>query len=155
MNSNSQALTLILFLVCVHTGYGQSTSYLERKNKLIAETSPFEKIISRQDPREIEYEDDQVAVFQGLRPQAPVHWLIVPKKRINTINEATEEDTWLLGHMIMVARKIAAKYKIAETGYRLVINTNEDAGQSVFHIHMHLLGGTPLGPMVDQINEKK
>ncbi len=147
-------LTTILFLVAL-TAYSQSPQYQEKKNKLVTEKSPFEKIIEREDPRELEYEDDHVVVFKGLRAQAPVHWLIVPRKRINTVNDATEEDTWLLGHLVMVARKIAVKHKISETGYRLVINTNEHAGQSVFHIHMHLLGGAPLGPMVDQGSEKK
>ena len=79
-----------------------------------------------------------------------MHYLIVPKKRITTINELEDEDALLVGKMFLVARDLAKKYGIADTGYRLAINTNEDSGQSVFHLHLHLLGGMKTGPMVDQ-----
>lgn len=128
----------------------QSDEYKEKKNKALNELSPFEKIISRDDPRELIYQDEDVVVFEGLRPQAPVHLLIVPKKRIATINELNDDDARIIGRMFLVAKKIATDYKINETGYRLTINTNEDAGQSVFHLHMHILGGMKLGPMMEQ-----
>jgi len=85
-----------------------------------------------------------------LRRQTPVHFLIVPKKRIPTITDLQDEDAHLIAKMYTVARDLAKKYGIAETGYRLAMNTNEDAGQSVFHIHLHLLGGIKTGLMVDQ-----
>jgi len=96
------------------------------------------------------YEDEDIIAFVPLRLQAPVHLLIVPKKEIHTINEVSEEDTLLLGKLFLVAKKLAKEQGISETGYRLSININEDAGQSVFHLHMHLLGGKTLGPMVTQ-----
>lgn len=150
-----KSFLLFFCLVLPFVLRGQSQEYQVKKEKLLSEKSPFERIISREDPRALEYEDEDVVVFKGLRDQAPVHLLIVPKKRINTMNDATEADALLLGKMLLVAQKIAKKKGIAETGYRLVINTNENAGQSVFHIHMHLLGGANLGPMTDQTIMKK
>ena len=92
------------------------------------------------------YEDDRVAAFNDLNPQAPVHVLIIPKKHIARISDvAGEEDAALMGHIIVVANKIAADRGVAESGYRIVVNCNEDAGQSVWHIHFHLLGGRELG----------
>ncbi|MEM9833883.1 MAG: histidine triad nucleotide-binding protein [Bacteroidota bacterium] len=111
----------------------------------------FTKIINRELPANIVYEDEEVIAFVPLRLQAPVHLLIVPKKEIPTINDVTEADTQLLGKLFLVAKKLAAERGIAETGYRLSMNINEDAGQSVFHLHMHLLGGRKLGPMVTQV----
>lgn len=143
-------LVVVMLLGVSACCWSQSKQYTEKKNRLLGEMSPFEKIIARSEPRELEYEDSDVVVFKGLRDQAPVHLLIVPKRRINTLNEATVEDALLLGKMILVAQQIAKEKGIAETGYRLVFNTNEDSGQSVFHIHLHLLGGMKLGPMVDQ-----
>ena len=93
-------------------------------------------------PAKIVYEDDDVIAFVPLRLQAPVHLLIVPKKEIPTVNDATDEDLIVFGKMFLVAKKLAKENGISETGYRLTVNVNEDAGQSVFHLHMHLLGGT-------------
>ncbi len=87
-----------------------------------------------------------------MRTQAPVHFLIVPKKEIYTINDISTDDTLLLGKMFLVAKELAKEKGISETGYRLSMNINEDAGQSVFHLHMHLLGGEKLGPMESQNN---
>jgi len=129
--------------------FGQD-SYQQEKQIKLAEESPFEKIIKRELPAQIEYEDDEIIAFAPLRPQAPVHLLLVPKKRISTMNDILEEDVELVGKMALTAKLLAERYGIAESGYRLVLNTNEDSGQSVFHIHMHLLGGIKLGPMVDQ-----
>jgi histidine triad (HIT) family protein len=88
--------------------------------------------------------------FIPLRNQAPVHILIIPKKRIVSVNEVKDEDALLIGKMFIVARDLAKDQKIDETGYRLVLNTNEDAGQSVFHLHMHLIGGKKFGPITTQ-----
>ena len=142
----------LLFFITV-TSYGQSEAYQEKKVKKIAEGSVFTKIINREVPATIVYEDDDIIAFVPLRLQAPVHLLIVPKKEIPTINDVEEEDALVLGKMFLVAKKLAKEKGIAETGYRLSMNINEDAGQSVFHLHMHILGGKKLGPMVTQEEE--
>jgi len=150
------ACILFLFSIVCFSAVGQSEAYLKKKAEKLAEGSVFTKIINREAPANIVYEDDDIIAFVPLRPQAPVHYLIVPKKEIPTINDATEEDTMVLGKLFLVAKKLAKDEGIAETGYRLSMNINEDAGQSVFHLHMHILGGNKLGPMVDQSyrNEK-
>lgn len=107
--------------------------------------SIFTKIINREIPAEIVYEDDLVIAFNDISPKAPVHILVVPKKHISTINDATEEDAELLGKVILTAAKIAKNLGIAERGYRIVVNCNVEGGQSVYHIHFHLLGGKQLG----------
>lgn len=103
--------------------------------------SIFTKIINREIPAVIEYEDDEIIAFNDINPKAPVHILVVPKKLIPTINDAGPGDAELLGKMILTAKEIAREKGIDESGYRLVINCNEGAGQTVFHIHCHLLGG--------------
>lgn len=108
----------------------------------------FSKIIAGELPADIVYKDEQVTAFRDITPQAPVHILIVPNKEIPTINDVAEEDEQLIGHMVTVAKKIAQQEKVAENGYRLLINCNRDGGQEVFHLHMHLFGGRPLGPML-------
>lgn len=142
-------LSLLLSLIIAPV-LGQSKAYTEKKNAKLAVKSPFEKIWDGELPAEVVYKDDEIIAFVPLRRQTPVHYLIVPKKRITTINEMTDDDALILGKMFIVARDLAKKYGIAETGYRLSINTNEDSGQSVFHLHLHLLGGMKTGPMVDQ-----
>lgn len=139
-----------LLLLISFTALGQSEAYTEKKKAKLAVKSPFEKIWDGELPAEVVYKDDDIIAFVPLRRQTPVHYLIVPKKRITTINELGDDDALLVGKMFLVARDLAKKYGIAETGYRLAINTNEDAGQSVFHLHLHLLGGMKTGPMVDQ-----
>ena len=104
----------------------------------------FDKIISREIPSDIVYENHNFLAFKDINPQAPVHILIIPKKRIETINDIKEEDTQALGEMILIASNIAKKLSIAEDGYRLVFNCNEYGGQSVYHIHLHLIGGRKL-----------
>lgn len=104
----------------------------------------FAKIIRREIPATIVYEDDQVVAFRDIAPQAPVHILIVPRKAIPTLNDASDSDKELLGHILLVAQRIANQEQIAERGYRLVINTNREGGQTVFHLHCHLLGGRPM-----------
>ena len=105
----------------------------------------FEKIIAREIPAEVVYEDDRVLAFHDIQPQAPVHILIIPKKPIPRIAAAAEADKDLLGHLLLQARSIAEKLGLSETGYRLVINNGPDGGESVPHLHCHLLGGRALG----------
>lgn len=102
------------------------------------------KIIRREIPATIEYEDDELIAIKDINPVAPVHILIIPKKFIPTVNEATEADAALLGKMILTAKHIAAEKGIAEDGYRLVMNVGNNGGQTVFHIHLHLIGGKKL-----------
>lgn len=104
----------------------------------------FCKIAERSVDSDIIFEDDQVIAFSDIFPKAPIHKLIIPRKHIATINDIEEQDTPLLGHMIKTARHIAKELDIDETGYRLVFNVNKGAGQVVFHIHLHLLGGRDL-----------
>ncbi len=111
-------------------------------------SSIFSKIIAKEIPATIVYEDDLVLAFKDISPQTPVHILIVPKKEIATVNDVTAEDEKMLGRLFTVAAKIAAEQGIAKSGYRLMINCNEDGGQEVFHLHMHILGGRNLGPML-------
>ena len=108
----------------------------------------FTKIINREIPAEIVYENDKVLAFKDINPQAPVHILVVPKKEIPTINDITEEDKELIGEMYLAIAKIAKDLNIAEDGYRVITNCNEFGGQEVFHIHFHLLGGKKLGSLV-------
>lgn len=104
----------------------------------------FVRIIKREIPADIVFEDERVVAFRDIDPQAPVHVLVVPKRRIATVNDLSEDDAGLVGHMVLTARRIAADEGLDEDGYRLVMNCNEHGGQSVFHIHLHLLGGRPM-----------
>jgi histidine triad (HIT) family protein len=140
----------ITYLLFTSIAWSQSPEYRKQKAEKIEQGSVFTKIINRELPATIEYEDEDVIAFVPLRLQAPVHLLIVPKKEIYTINDATDDDLIVLGKLFLVAKKLAKEKGISETGYRLTMNINEDAGQSVFHLHMHLLGGQNLGPMVTQ-----
>ena len=108
----------------------------------------FEKIIAGDLPATVVYRDDRVIAFLDIRPAAPVHILIVPHKPIPTADDIADEDESLIGHMVIVARDIARSQGIAKSGYRLIVNCNADGGQEVYHLHLHLLGGRPLGPMV-------
>ena len=105
----------------------------------------FCKIINGEIPSEKVYEDEYVYAFNDISPTAPVHVLIVPKKHISTINDINEEDCALIGRIYLCAKKIAKEKGIAEDGYRVVTNCNKMAGQTVFHIHFHLIGGRELG----------
>ena len=104
----------------------------------------FNKIINKEIDANILYEDELSIAFRDINPQAPEHVLIIPKKEIMTINDIQESDKNLIGHLFIVAKMIAKKNNIYKSGYRIVFNCNEDAGQTVFHIHMHLLGGRKL-----------
>ena len=104
----------------------------------------FEKIIAREIPADIVYEDELVLAFRDINPQAPVHVLVIPKKPIPRIGEAAHEDQSLLGHLLLKARAVAAELNLSEGGFRLVINNGRDGGESVPHLHCHVLGGSAL-----------
>lgn len=112
------------------------------------EETIFSKIIRKEMDADIVYEDGEVTAFRDINPKAPTHILIVPNKIIPTVNDATAEDERVLGKLVTVAAKLAQQEGIAESGYRLIVNCNRDGGQEVYHLHMHLLGGRALGPMV-------
>lgn len=114
----------------------------------MAQETIFAKIIRGDVPADIVYQDDLVTAFRDIAPQAPVHILIVPNRAIPTANDVSVEDEIALGRLFTVAAKLAAEMEIAESGYRLMVNCNRDGGQEVYHLHMHLLGGRPLGPML-------
>ncbi len=105
----------------------------------------FTKIINREIPAEIVYEDDLCLAFNDINPQAPVHLLVIPKKQIPTINDIDSSDRERVGHLFYAAAKIAKSMGFDEDGYRVVMNCNQAAGQTVYHIHLHLLAGKPLG----------
>jgi histidine triad (HIT) family protein len=108
----------------------------------------FSKIVQGDIPADIVYQDEQVTAFKDIQPQAPVHILIIPNKEIPTVNDVTVEDEQLIGHLFTVAAKIARDQGVDRDGYRLLVNCNRHGGQEVFHLHMHLFGGKPLGPML-------
>ncbi len=114
----------------------------------MTEETIFSKIIRKEIPADIVYEDDLVTAFRDISPQAPTHILIIPKKVIPTVNDVTPDDEMVLGRLFTVAAKIATEEGIDKSGYRLIINCNDDGGQEVFHLHMHILGGRKLGPML-------
>jgi histidine triad (HIT) family protein len=91
------------------------------------------------------YEDEEILAFRDIAPQAPTHVLIVPKRHISTLNDLQQEDAALVGKLYLAAKEVAQAEGIAERGYRTLINCNAEAGQSVFHVHLHLLGGRPMG----------
>lgn len=101
----------------------------------------FCKIIKREIPADIVYEDDHVLAFNDISPQAPIHQLIIPKQHISTLNDIDEADLALVGRLQFTAAKLASEQGFAEDGYRVVMNCNEMGGQTVYHIHMHLMGG--------------
>lgn len=105
----------------------------------------FEKIVAREIPASIVYEDDLVLAFRDIKPQAPVHVLIIPKKPIVRIAEATTEDKQLLGHLLLKAGEVADQLGLAQSGFRLVFNNGPDAGEAVPHLHCHILGGRAMG----------
>ena len=104
----------------------------------------FTKIINREIPAEIVYEDDQCLAFRDLHPQAPTHVLLIPKREIPSLADSTDGDAALLGHLLCTARKVAAQLGLTN-GYRTVLNCGPDGGQSVDHLHVHILGGRQLG----------
>lgn len=105
----------------------------------------FCKMISREIEPDVVYEDDDVLAFRDINPQAPVHILLIPKRHISTLNDLQPEDAELIGKLSLAAAKVAEQEGIAEPGYRTLMNCNEEGGQVVFHIHMHLMGGRRMG----------
>ena len=114
----------------------------------MAQETIFSKIIRREIPADVLYQDELVTAFRDIHPRAPTHILIVPNVLIPTANDVTAEHEAALGRLFTVARKLAAEAGIAQNGYRLIVNCNEHGGQEVFHIHMHLVGGKAHGPML-------
>ena len=110
----------------------------------MAEETVFTKIINREIPADIVYEDDRCLAFRDIEPQAPVHVLLIPKKPVAGLQEVTAEDASLLGHLLVTASKIAAQEGL-DNGYRCVVNAGAEGGQAVYHLHLHLLGGRQMG----------
>ncbi len=108
----------------------------------------FARIIAGEAPADIVYRDDLVTAFKDIDPRAPVHILIVPNKAIPSVNDVSPEDEQVLGRLFIVAKRIAQEQGIAESGYRLIVNCGNDGLQEVYHLHMHILGGRNLGPML-------
>jgi histidine triad (HIT) family protein len=104
----------------------------------------FCRIVEKKIPSRAVYEDERVYAFEDINPQAPVHILVVPKKHISTVLDIDPSDNELVGHLFQIAGKVAVERKVAERGFRLVMNCNREAGQTVFHIHLHLLAGRPM-----------
>jgi histidine triad (HIT) family protein len=104
----------------------------------------FCKMVTREIPAKILFEDDEVLAFADIRPVAPTHALVIPKRHLTSLNEALPEDAQLLGKLMLVGKRIAEETGIAESGFRAVVNTGANAGQSVFHVHLHILGGRPM-----------
>ncbi len=104
----------------------------------------FERIVAREVPATIVYEDEQVLAFRDIKPQAPTHVLVVPKKPIPRIAEAQPQDQQVLGHLLLKAAEVARKLGLTQSGFRLVFNNGPDAGEAVPHLHCHILGGRPM-----------
>jgi len=101
----------------------------------------FCDIINREAQATIVYEDEDIVAFDDIEPQAPIHILVAPRKHIRTVADLTEDDEKIVGKIVLVANDLAKKYNISQRGFRLVFNCNKDAGQDIYHIHLHLLGG--------------
>ncbi|MDA0147852.1 purine nucleoside phosphoramidase [Vibrio sp. LaRot3] len=114
----------------------------------MAEETIFSKIIRKEIPADVVYQDDLVTAFRDINPRAPSHILIIPNKLIPTVNDIEADDELTMGRMFTVAKQLAKQEGIDQDGYRLIMNCNAHGGQEVYHIHMHLVGGRPLGPMI-------
>ncbi|MCK6262798.1 purine nucleoside phosphoramidase [Vibrio sp. ZSDE26] len=114
----------------------------------MAEETIFRKIIDKEIPADVVYQDELVTAFRDINPRAPIHVLIIPNKLIPTVNDIEAEDELVMGRLFTVAKKIAKEEGIAQDGYRLIMNCNSYGGQEVYHIHMHLVGGRALGPIL-------
>jgi histidine triad (HIT) family protein len=117
----------------------------------MANETIFSKIIRQEIPTTLLYQDELVTAFRDIHPRAPTHILIVPNVLIPTINDVTPADEAALGRMFTVAAKLAAQEGIAADGYRVIVNCNRHGGQEVYHLHMHLVGGKPLGAMLPSL----
>ncbi|MDO6426885.1 purine nucleoside phosphoramidase [Thalassotalea sp. 1_MG-2023] len=114
----------------------------------MAEETIFSKIIRQEIPTDLLYQDELVTAFRDISPQADTHILIIPNKLIPTVNDIEVDDELTMGRLFTVAKKLAKEEGIAEDGFRLIMNCNQHGGQEVYHIHLHLLGGQPLGKML-------
>jgi histidine triad (HIT) family protein len=112
------------------------------------EETTFSKIIRREIKATILFQDKRITAFKDINAKAPIHVLIVPNKVIPSVNDVKPEDEGVLGHMFVVAARLAKEQGIAQDGYRLIVNCGRHSGQEVYHLHMHLMGGRPLGPML-------
>lgn len=112
-----------------------------KRDRPMSEDTIFSKIIRREIPADIVYEDDLCLAFRDISPQAPTHVLLIPKQPIPKLSDVTPEDKALLGHLLYTTQTVASNLGIAEDGYRVVINTGTKGGQTVFHLHLHILGG--------------
>ena len=110
----------------------------------------FCKIVKGELPAKVVYEDELVMAFHDINPQAPIHILIIPKEHIPTVNDIEEKHERLIGHIFVVAKKIAKELGVSEKGYRILINCNKDAEQGIYRIHFHFFAGKPLGPMISK-----
>lgn len=115
----------------------------------MTEDTLFSKIAKRELPADIVFQDDRVTAFRDINPQTQTHILLIPNKNIPTVNDVSEQDEALLGHLFVVAKKLAQQEGIADSGYRLIVNCGEHANQEVLHLHVHLCGGQPLGRIIN------
>ena len=124
--------------------------YMYRGKELAEEHKEtiFSSIIRKEIPSDIVYQDELVTAFRDINPRAPVHILIIPNKLIPTVNHVTEDDEPLMGRLFSVAKLLAQKEGISENGYRLIVNCGPHGRQEVYHLHMHLVGGNDVGPMI-------
>lgn len=122
----------------------------------MSDTTIFDKIIDKSIPADILYEDDNVLAFNDINPQAPIHFLVIPKQRIVTANDINETNAEIVGLLYVTAAKIAKQMGFAEDGYRCVMNCNDNGGQTVYHIHLHVLAGKALGwpPYQDKLKQQ-
>ena len=127
---------------------GHLTVFILVRLAFMTQETIFSKIIRQEIPTTLLYQDDLVTAFSDIAPKAKVHILIVPNKQIATANDIELEDEVVIGRMYRVAKQLANEQGIAQSGYRLIMNCNQDGGQEVYHIHLHLVGGEPLGPIV-------
>lgn len=118
-------------------------------DKITPEETIFSKIIRQEIPTPLLFQDELVTAFRDISPQAKSHILVIPNKLIATANDIEQEDELTIGRMFSVAKKLAKEEGIAQDGYRLIMNCNQHGGQEVYHIHLHLVGGEPLGKMLN------
>ena len=118
----------------------------------MSEETIFSKIIRREIPADIVFQDERVTAFRDINPQRPTHILIIPNKLIPSVDDVSADDEAVLGHLFVVAAQVAREQGIAEDGYRLLVNCGRDGHQEVMHLHMHLLGGADCGPMIKRLD---
>ena len=118
----------------------------------MSEETIFSKIIRREIPADIVFQDERVTAFRDINPQRPTHILVIPNKLIPSVDDVSAEDEAVLGHLFVVAAQVAREQGIAEDGYRLLVNCGRDGHQEVMHLHMHLLGGADCGPMIKRLD---